>query len=333
MDSLKAQLETKIDAAQELKAGGETVHNIYGEMSISLDRLAKLVRGENKWKIDDWNRYVFTPFFQKSEEILNRLYNNQKEIRQIIFRISLIVGLVLILIFFLLPLIKSNRVTLSFNFSTSLPRFNSSLEPSISNNLTQNFMAISTFLAVIVALFAREFWKWKGRPKIKIDFDKSSDRCFRWAMVPLCNIQDEGQRKDVKKYYFRLKVTNNGGTAKKLRVRADIKDKTGREIERFEPSTLQWINRKEETDLLRGESEYVNFLSQVVNSPEIKNRLTIEVFDTSSRGIAWDRPLDTYKYSVTIYGENIKPILVHTKFAPDGNIMKPGKLTIGTSLR
>lgn len=194
-------------------------------------------------------------------------------------------------------------------------------------------MAISTFLAVIVALFAERFWKWKDRPKIKIDFDKSSDRCFRWAMVPLCNIQDEGQRKDVKKYYFRLKVTNDGDAAIKLRVRVDIKDETGREIERFEPSTLQWINKKEETDLLKGESEYVNFLSQVVNSPEIKNRLTIEIFDTSPRGIAWDRPLDTYEYAVTIYGENIKPILIHAKFVPDSNIMKPGKLTIGTSLR
>lgn len=194
-------------------------------------------------------------------------------------------------------------------------------------------MTFFTFLAVLVALFGERFWKRMDRPKIKIDFDKNSDRCFRWAMVPLCNIQDEGQQRDVRKYYFRLKVTNDGGMAIKLRVRADIKDEKGKEMERFEPSNLQWINRKEEMDLLKGESEYVNFLSQVVNSPNIKNRLTIEIFDTSPRGIAWDRLLKTYKYSIILFGENIKPILVHAKFVPNIDIMKPGKLTVSNSYK
>lgn len=192
----------------------------------------------------------------------------------------------------------------------------------------QAAMTFFTFCAVVVALFGERFWTWLEGPKIKIEFHKDSDRCFRWADVPLCNIQDEGQKSDVKKYYFRLKITNSGGTATKLRVRADIKDKNGKEVERFEPSTLQWINKKEETDLLNGESEYVNFLSQVVNHPEIKNRVTIEIFDTSPRGIAWDRQLDKYKYSVTVYGENIKPVSVNAMFIPNKNESLPGKLTI-----
>lgn len=219
------------------------------------------------------------------------------------------------------------------NISTSSALINSQIPKVSISDWMQIGMTFFTFLAVFVALFGERFWKWIEKPKIRIDFNKNSDRCFRWAMVPLCNIQDEGQRTDVKKYYFRLKVTNDGGTARKLRVRVDIKDEKGREIERFEPSTLQWINRKEETDLLKGESEYVNFLSQVVNSPEIKNRLTIEVFDTSSRGIAWDKPLDIYKYSITIYGENIKPILIHAKFIPDNDIANPRELTVGKNYK
>lgn len=192
----------------------------------------------------------------------------------------------------------------------------------------QATMSFFTFCAVIVALFGERFWRWLERPKIKIDFDKDSDRCFRWADVPLCNIQDEGQKTNVRKFYFRLRITNKGRTATKLRVRADIKDKNGKEIERFEPSTLQWINRKEETDLLNGESEYVNFLSQVVSHPEIKNRLTIEIFDTSPRGIAWDRQLDKYEYSITVYGENIKPASIHAIFIPNKNKTLPGKLVV-----
>ena len=195
-------------------------------------------------------------------------------------------------------------------------------------DIIQATMTFFTFCAVVVALFGEKFWRWLERPKIEVDFDKDSDRCFRWADVPRCNIQDEGQKKDVRKYYFRLKITNNGRAATKLRVRADIKDKNGKEVERFEPSTLQWINSKEETDLLNGESEYVNFLSQVVNQPEIRNRLTIEVFGTSPRGVAWDRQLDKYKYPITIYGENIKPVPLQAEFIPNKDKTKPGVLTI-----
>lgn len=189
------------------------------------------------------------------------------------------------------------------------------------------WIALGTLGAVIVALFGERFWKLIEGPRIKIEFDKDSERCFRWA-IATPNIQDEGVIRNVKKYYFRLKITNTGGVAKKLRVRADIKDKNGNEVERFEPSTLRWINGKEETDLLRGESEYVNLLSQLVDHPEIRNRLTIEISDNSPRGIAWDRKLDIYKYSVTVYGENINPVSIHAKFTPNHDITKPGNLIL-----
>ena len=189
-------------------------------------------------------------------------------------------------------------------------------------------MTFFTFCAVVVALFGERFWRWLERPKIRVFFDKNSDRCFRWADIPLCNIQDEGQIRNVKKYYFRLKITNTGKSATKLRVRADIMNEHGKEVERFEPSTLQWINGKEETDLLNGESEYVNFLSQVVNHSELNNRLTIEIFNTHPRGIAWDRKLDKYRYSITIFGEDIKPVSLQARFIPNRKKTLPGNLIL-----
>ena len=191
-------------------------------------------------------------------------------------------------------------------------------------------IAVITSIAVIVALFGKRFWDLFDRPKIKISFDKSSDRCFRWAIIKNNHIQDEGVHENVKKQYFRLRVTNKGGLAKGLRVRADIFDKSGKELERFEPSTLRWINGKEEVDLAVGESEFVNFLSQVLESDrKINNRLTIEVFDASPRGIAWDRLLMEYHFQITVYGENIKPKSFKAVFKPNQTKSKPGDLSFG----
>jgi len=191
----------------------------------------------------------------------------------------------------------------------------------------QALMAYFTLLAVLAALLVQKFWDWVNEPIINVEFNKNSERCLRWAVVPKCNIQDEGLKTDVKRYYFNLKITNFGGLAKKLRVRADIINNKGEEAERFEPTTLRWINRKEEVDLMRGEPEYVNLVSQVVNHQEVNNRLRVEVFDTSPRGIAWDRPLNTYKYSVAIFGENIKPIVKYLKFIPNKSWKDPGELS------
>lgn len=212
--------------------------------------------------------------------------------------------------------------------------FNHFIQPNqglTTSDKIQAAMSFFTFCAVIVALFGERFWRWLDRPKIEISFDKNSDRCFRWADVQLCNIQDEGQKANVRKQYFRLRITNKGRFAKRLRVRVDIKDKAGKEVERFEPSTLQWINRKEENDLLNGESEYVNFLSQIINHPDIKNRLTVEIFDTSPRGIAWDRELETYKYTITVFGENIKPVSINATFVPNKDKTIPGNLHINNN--
>lgn len=191
----------------------------------------------------------------------------------------------------------------------------------------QLLIVIATFLAVLVALFGERFWKWMDRPKIRISFNKKSEKCFRWADVEQDTIQDEGIHKDVKRQYFRLRVENNGSVAKNLKVRVDILRVDDKEPERFEPTTLLWISGGETIDLAREESEYVNFLSQVLSSPtKITNRVRIEVFNTKPRGIAWDRVLATYDFQLTVYGDNITPETRLIKFTPNKNISKAGTL-------
>lgn len=188
-------------------------------------------------------------------------------------------------------------------------------------------IVVVTFLAVLVALFSERLWKYMERPKITLSFDKSSDRCYRWADLNENNVQDEGRHRNVRKQYFRLKIANNGSLAKKLKVKVNIFYKNKKEVDRFEPSSLAWISGDETIDLAKGESEYINFLSQVIHSPtKITNRLTVEIFDTKPRGIAWDRPLKTYYYRLTVYGENIKPLTYLAKFTANKDINKPGSI-------
>jgi len=193
----------------------------------------------------------------------------------------------------------------------------------------QILIALVTLLAVLVALFKDRFWNWWDRPRISVSFDKISDRCYRWAEVTRDNIQDEGQHLHVKRQYFRLKVENKGGLVKRLRVRVDMFDSRNNEVERFEPSELLWISGKEQMELARGESEYVNFLSQVIYSPtQISNRLRVELHNASERGIAWDRKLTVYNFRLTVYGDNIKPQTHFARFTPRKEADKPGKLEI-----
>lgn len=200
-------------------------------------------------------------------------------------------------------------------------------------------MSFFTLFAALVALFYERFWRWMDKPRIEVSFDPMSDRCFRYANVKPDKIQDEGEFLDVKRQYFSLKVANTGGHAKRLKLKVDILDENQREVKRFQPTTIRWISnpptltnriiKPETIDLARGEAEYVNLISQVLNYKNgIKNRLRVEVFDTTPRGIAWDRPLSIYNYKIIIYGDNISPKVHKAKFTPDKDVEKPGNLEL-----
>lgn len=124
-------------------------------------------------------------------------------------------------------------------------------------------MLIASFSVVLAALFGEKFRKWLERPIISLRFDKESDRCFRKATVPDDIIQGEHHALTNERLYYRLKVENTGGLAKNAKIKIDIFDSDGKEIEHFEPSTLRWISGHEKVDLAKKEVDYVNVCSQV----------------------------------------------------------------------
>lgn len=202
------------------------------------------------------------------------------------------------------------------------------------NEFINNSLEPQTFwvaAAVIVALFWDKTWSlitwfFLKKPKLSILFDKNSERCYRTATLVGDAIQGHSTVINVDRQYFRLRIRNNGGFAQKIKVRADLLSPLLDELDRFEPTTLRWINNREENDLARGEVSYINLLSQIINNPRITERLRVEVFDKTPRGIGWDRPLDEYIIKIIVHGENISPITEYFRFIPPTFNIQAGEL-------
>lgn len=184
-----------------------------------------------------------------------------------------------------------------------------------------------TFFAVVIALFGKRFHDWLDRPVIHIDFNQNSDRCFRTANPFGETIQDFPHLIPETRQYFRLRVTNSGrGTAKRIRVVIDLCYEDMEEAERFEPNCLRWITGEKEIDIASCESVYINLLSQITkvrnSQSAVPNNYFVirwELFDSTPRGIAWDRRSTTYNIKIIIHGENIIAKTYWFRFIPVPN--------------
>lgn len=186
-------------------------------------------------------------------------------------------------------------------------------------------------LAVLVALLIpsiNALIKFINRVKIKISFNKYSERCSRKATVINDNIQDTPTYQFIERNYFRLIIKCINGLAKNIRVRVDLLDQYFKEVPRFEPCLLRWVIPKEKIDLAKDEYEYINLVSQIMNEPGIKNRVRVEIQDTTPRGIAWDRPLKKYILKVSAFGENFIPVIKYFEFKPASSfkLLTPGNI-------
>lgn len=76
----KQDIKILIDAAKEIQAGGETAHQVVGEISISLERLAKL-KDDKSWGKDEVQLFI-KRFFKESKEYLLLIYKNQETSRK-----------------------------------------------------------------------------------------------------------------------------------------------------------------------------------------------------------------------------------------------------------
>lgn len=100
MLKLKPNLKTNIDPAKELVAAGEAARSIFGELSISLERLFKI-------KDDNLRKEAVNLLIKESDKLMREIYRNQAKTRRLIWKIFFLIACVLGLIFFLLPLIQS----------------------------------------------------------------------------------------------------------------------------------------------------------------------------------------------------------------------------------
>jgi hypothetical protein len=191
----------------------------------------------------------------------------------------------------------------------------------------QSAVGIITLIAVLVAFFKDKFWQRWDRPKIKMEFDKENDRCYRSAHIDKDIIQDVDKIVTSDRQYYRLRIFNDGGKASNLKVIIDVYDSGFQQAKRFEPSLLRWVSGEDKIDLSHGEDNYINLLSFVIRPPEIKNRLRVEITDYLPRAIAWDRPAGQWIFKVSIYGDNLKnAVTKYWQYIPSETPDNPGDI-------
>ena len=114
------------------------------------------------------------------------------------------------------------------------------------------FGAISTFLAVIVALFKEEISRWWRRPELTISLKLGSPDCHRTTCVYSFIHKETMQPVQAKAhcYYFRIWVENTGNApVRKIHVYAsNLFEKQGKhysEIDEFPPMNFKWSHTHE----------------------------------------------------------------------------------------
>lgn len=98
MKNIKEDFKTIIDTAREIKAGGETAHQVIGETSISVERLLNLnktrvieypdgrketIKNETTSNEDYLGKEFIDVFFKETKAYLKMVYDNQKEERNL----------------------------------------------------------------------------------------------------------------------------------------------------------------------------------------------------------------------------------------------------------
>lgn len=110
----KAEFKAFVDPAKELLSSGETIHQVFGELSISLERLltdsktethgadgSKKIETKNWIMTDRQERldFIRTIYLSTAKELLEKVYQNQKDIRTFIKDCLFLIIIILIIIF------------------------------------------------------------------------------------------------------------------------------------------------------------------------------------------------------------------------------------------
>lgn len=85
-------LKAIVDTAKEIKSGGESVHQIVGELSISIERIAKIHNSKEDWTKEDVSKLIDRMFIE-GKQLLKQIYENQEKTRSFILKIVVIIAI------------------------------------------------------------------------------------------------------------------------------------------------------------------------------------------------------------------------------------------------
>ena len=124
----KNLLRVVLDTAKEISASGETIHQTFGELSISLERLltkfVKITNGNDGSKVTETKEWLIDKakqqelvdmYLKKASLLLDKVYENQKDTKKLIFKIAFLIFVTVFLVFFVLPIINNNKIILNFS--------------------------------------------------------------------------------------------------------------------------------------------------------------------------------------------------------------------------
>ena len=183
----------------------------------------------------------------------------------------------------------------------------------LANFLVDVFLAIFTFLAVIIALFNQKFWEWINRPKIK----------FCLSNKPPYIVQQFGKSPTWIKY-FRFKVINEGKiVAKNCQVKLISAEPIGKKLNLplIEPDKLKWSGAPKDTRYTNDELHPIHKEKIDIhpsNGWEFCDLFRIETTDMielkfMSSGERKVPITDEYIITIEISGDNLKPRTVRIK--------------------
>ena len=93
-------LKAIVDTAEEIKSGGESIHQIIGELSISLERIAKIHDKKEDWTKEDIS-ILIDKMFLEGKYLLKQVYENQDKTRTFILKIIFIFAVTSVIIIFM----------------------------------------------------------------------------------------------------------------------------------------------------------------------------------------------------------------------------------------
>lgn len=124
----KDLLKVILNTAEEISASGETIHQTFGELSISLERLltkgVKVINGNDGSKVTETKEWLINEdkqqelvdmYLKKASSLLDKVYENQKDTKRLVFKVALLIFVAVFFIFFVLPLISDNKIILNFS--------------------------------------------------------------------------------------------------------------------------------------------------------------------------------------------------------------------------